>query len=719
MKQPGPLTGVVVAGLGTRLAVRACGSLLAQLGASVVMLEPLDGAGAVDPAQRAPLAYGTYSVGWRAGNAADLELAERTLARADIVITSSDVDRNVPAGLLAVCRTRPVHCNVTATGSTGPLAGQPLTDAMVQALTGIMDTTGLVGGPPVQLGMPVVELSAGIYSALGIVTAWRVWRTQGIAQTLDMALYDIGVNTLTTFLPGHFGGGVSSRLGNGHSMGVPWNAYATSDGWVLICSTSDDHWRKMCELVGDPALGTDARYSTLGERVSRREEVDGLMTSWTGRLTVAECLARLEPAGIACGAIVTMADLPREPNLIHRRRITRTRDPVSGSEVVLMPSVIGSDDWDRAAPARIPAPDGDRAALDAVLAMPALGSAKPSGTPTLPLAGMRVLEIGQFTTAPLVCRHLSSLGAEVLKIEPPTGDTARQWKPHRAGLSLFFVMSNSGKKSLAVDLRSPDGRQLFADLVASADCLVENLKPGSLARLGFSYDELKKLNPRIVYCPISGFGADSAYDGKAAFDTVVQAMCGIMDATRSRGIPLKVGASIADIFGGQLGLLSVLAAIEQRDRTGVGRYIDVSMQDAGAWLTQPLWNVPAGSHVPAEPVACNDGYVVVDVTGPAPSSELVARAASMTRAQWLAACAAAGVRAAPVQSVGEVVAHPQTVERKLIVYKTTAEGVQWELLGSPLKLNVTPPRAGDPIGPPQPPTPALLAELGLRTPATR
>jgi len=714
MKQPGPLTGVFVVELGSRLGVRACGSLLSQLGATVVMLERLDAGSLPEPSRRAPYAWGKHAIGWRAADTADLALVERLVRRADVVITASDVDGTLPALLAEAVRTRPIRCDITATGSTGPLAGQPLTDAMVQALTGIMDTTGLVGGPPVQLGMPVTELSTGIYSALGIVTAWRVWRTQGISQTLDMALYDIGVNTLTTFLPGHFGGGVSSRLGNGHSMGVPWNAYTAADGWVLICTTSDDHWRRLCELIGDPAMGNDPRYATLSERVSRREEVDALMTSWTKRLPLADCLAKLEPAGIACGAIVTMADLPREPNLLHRKRITRANDPVSGREVVLMPSAVGSDDWERAGPAAIPAPDADRARIDALLASPsAVPQAPPAASPRLPLAGMRVLEIGQFTTAPLVCRHLASLGAEVLKIEPPAGDTARLWKPHRAGLSLFFVMSNSGKQSLAVDLRSDAGRALFADLVASADCLVENLKPGSLARLGFSYDALKKLNPRIVYCPISGFGADSAYDGKAAFDTVVQAMCGIMDATRSRGTPLKVGASIADIFGGQLGLLSVLAALELRDRTGTGRYIDISMQDAGAWLTQPLWNMADGAWVAQEPVQCADGFALVDASGAQPSAALLEQAAAKSRAEWVAACEREGVRCVPVQSVAEVAAHAQTAARNLIVYKTTAEGVRWELLGSPLKLSVTPPRAGDPIGPPQPPDAKLIAALGL------
>src|SRR5207244_127265 len=122
----------------------------------------------------------------------------------------------------------------------------------------------------------------------------------------------------------------------------------------------------------------------------------------------------------------------------------------------------------------------------------------------------------------------------------------------------------------------------FRELLVSADVLVENLRPGSLAKLGFSAQEILNINPRLVYCPISGFGADSPYADRAAMDTTIQAMSGVMDLTRSHGVPYKTGISSADLTGGQLGLVAILAALEYRDRVGRGQTIDLSMQDGAA-----------------------------------------------------------------------------------------------------------------------------------------
>ncbi len=718
---PAPLAGVLVAELGERTGVSACASLLAQLGATVVTIELRAPRAPPGNAGKSPFAGGKYSVCWDPANAADCAFVREIIGAAGVVLLSSDADTASAAEIVATCGQRPVVCDITATGATGPLAGRALSDAMIQALCGIMDTTGMVDGPPVEIGFPVAELSTAVYAAAAVVTAWRVWRTQGIAQTIDMALYDVAVNSLTTFLPGHFGGGSTSRLGNGHSMGVPWNAYAAADGWVLLCSTSDAHWQKICSIIGRPELAGDARFALIAGRVARRSEVDVIVSNWVSTQSVAACIEQLGRAGVACGEIVAIGDLPTQINLVHRRKIVRTRDPVTGHTVAFIGSVLGAPDWAVAAPAGIPVPDADRARVRALLPAAAAAAAPDSsttvntGSPRMPLAGMRVIEIGQFTTAPLVARHLAMLGAEVVKIESPGGEAARTWSPHRAGMSLFFMMSNSGKQSLAVDLRSDEGRALLRDLLANADVLVENLKPGSLARLGFPPAALLAINPRLIYCAICGFGADSAYAGKPAFDTVVQAMSGIMDATRYRGMPLKAGISIADICGGQFGLLAILAALEHRDATGAGRYIDISMQDAGAWLTQTEWNRPPEHASPRNTlIRCRDGYVLAAAHADAPRlNEIALAAADLDRAAVSAACLLGGIPCVPVQTVAETATHPHTSARELIVHRTTPEGVAWELLGSPLRLSATRPAIGAPIGAPAQPERACLIEQGL------
>lgn len=671
-----PLQDIVVIELGRRLACGAAGSLLAQLGASVFVIEndtEADAAFEDKFSQRDVFAYGKNSLRWT-GEAGDTAL-QKLIEAVDVIITSSDADLEALPVKPPVAA---IVCDITAFGAGGGGGGRPVPDILLQAMSGMVDTTGDSSGPPVAIGAPVVELSSALYAAASIVAALRVRRVTGTAQAIDMSLYDCAVNAMATFLPSHFGGGKPRRLGNRHSMAAPWNAYRASDGWVLMCSASEAHWQKICEVIGKPDLGRDARFGSLADRMARRDDVDTYVGDWIKAHPVSECIAALGAANIACGEIVPVGALADEPNLRHRHMTQDVTTP-DGRRLRVAGNLFepGAAAYGTGA---IPARDNGRAAIPS----------KPSvvgktGQTQLPLAGIRVVELGQYTTAPLAGRHLATLGAEVIKVEPMEGDSARQWAPHRDGMSYFFVISNAGKRAVGVDLRSADGLAFFRDLLGSADVLVENMKPGSLARLGFSAEVLADLNPRLVYTSITGFGADSAYPQRPAFDTVVQAMCGLMDATRYDGMPLKAGISIADIGGGQLGLLAILAGLELRDRTGRAPRYDLSMQDVAAWLTQLSWNGerPAAGTI----TAAGDGFAAVD---------------------------AAGNREA-VRSVAEVAAAPRTAARNLIIQSHDEK--PWPLLGSPLGLTVTPPRVDRAIGQPEPLTAALTRELGLEKPS--
>jgi crotonobetainyl-CoA:carnitine CoA-transferase CaiB-like acyl-CoA transferase len=677
MTTPQPLDGTVVLEYGRRLACGAAGALLAQLGAIVFFVE--GGATSSDTgfedkySQRDLFAYGKQSLRW---DGKDDDAALRQLiAVADVVITSSDADA---APLPAVPSADVILCDITAFGSkTTDRDSAPVSDFVLQAMTGITDTTGEASGPPVSVGAPVVEFSTAIYAAAAIVAALRVRRLSGEAQSIDMALYDCAVNAMATFFPSHFGGGKPRRLGNRHSMAAPWNAYQASDGWVLLCSASEAHWQKICEVIGQPALGRDERYATLGDRMARRDDVDAQVGGWVAQHPVKECIAVLSAANIACGEIVPVGALADEPNLRHRHMLHDATAPDGGKLRVagnlFAPGEAGYGSG------TIPKIDSGRAAI------PATAAAQRGSVPQdLPLQGIRIVELGQYTTAPLAGRHLASLGAEVIKVEPMEGDSARQWAPHRDGMSYFFVISNAGKRSVGVDLRSASGLAFFRKLLGSADVLVENMKPGSLARLGFAAEVLAKLNPRLVYTSITGFGADSAYPERPAFDTVVQAMCGLMDVTRANDAPLKAGISIADICGGQVGLLAVLAGIEQRDKTGHAPRYDLSMQDVAAWLTQLSWNgqrPEAGAIAPQD-----DGLVATDNGG----------------------------RSVSINSVADVAVAERTQARNLIVMSRDA--APWPLLGSPMRLSKTPPRVTRAIGQPEPWSLVLERDLGLDMP---
>jgi crotonobetainyl-CoA:carnitine CoA-transferase CaiB-like acyl-CoA transferase len=379
--------------------------------------------------------------------------------------------------------------------------------------------------------------------------------------------------------------------------------------------------------------------------------------------------------------------------------ICRLRDPVSGGEIVLPGSPLYMSASGGKAPQRVPLPDADReevCRLAAEKPSPVVSRQTP-GQAKAPLAGTRVIEIGHYTTVPLSTRMLASLGAEVFKIEPPEGEATRDWPPAQRGQGYFFTYTNSDKRSLVLDLRQDADAGVLRELIKGADVLIENLKPGALARRGFSAQSVAALNPRLVYCSISGFGAHSLYTGRPAYDSVVQAMSGLMDVVRSDGVPVKCGISSADLMGAEIGLLAVLAALAWRDRTGAGQYVDLSMQDITAWLTQTAWGGEEARRPPVSLIACRDGHVVAELEG-AKAAELArealghehAAARDLRRDEAVARLERCGVAAAPVRTVHEMLAEPQTAARELW-FDVADGGETWPLLASPLRLLGTPP----------------------------
>ncbi|MGH8636736.1 MAG: CoA transferase, partial [Burkholderiales bacterium] len=242
----------------------------------------------------------------------------------------------------------------------------------------------------------------------------------------------------------------------------------------------------------------------------------------------------------------------------------------------------------------------------------------------------------------------------------------------------------------------PGDRKHFASLLRGADVLVENLKPGSLDKLGFDAVERARINPALVYCAISGFGADSAYPGRPAFDTVIQAMSGIMDSIRVNGVPQKTGISFADILGGLFALIATLSALVARNMSGAGDAIDISMQDAAAWITQ--WQrAGVDASRGARVVRCADGYVAVDdghgIAVPASA------AAGMTRSALVERLARQNVAAAPIRTVSEVAESEQVRSRNLLLHAHDSAGREWPIFTCPIRLALTPARARTAIGP--------------------
>lgn len=198
-----------------------------------------------------------------------------------------------------------------------------------------------------------------------------------------------------------------------------------------------------------------------------------------------------------------------------------------------------------------------------------------------PLKGIRVLDFTRVLAGPSAALALADLGAEVLKIEPPeTGDETRLFPPFRDEVSHYFLSVNRGKKSIVVDLKTPAGIAVARDLATRCDILIENYRPGVMDRLGLSYEELAKLNPRLIYCAISGFGMTGPLRDRPSFDIVLQALSGALSVNgEAGGAPTKLGIPLGDLVGGINGPMGILAALYERSVTGRGRFIDVSLLD--------------------------------------------------------------------------------------------------------------------------------------------
>lgn len=343
-----------------------------------------------------------------------------------------------------------------------------------------------------------------------------------------------------------------------------------------------------------------------------------------------------------------------------------------------------------------------------------------------PLAGIRVVELARILAGPWAGQLLADLGAEVIKIEQPgTGDDTREWGPpfveKADGSAAYFHGCNRGKASLAIDIASAEGQRQVKALVAQSDVLIENFKVGGLRQYGLDHPSLSRINPRLITCSITGFGQTGPYAGRAGYDFMIQGMGGIMDLTgEPDGEPQKTGVAIADIFTGLYASTAILAALRGRDATGEGAHIDLALLDTQvAMLANQAMNYLVSGEVPhrmgnAHPnitpyqtFAVADGYVIVAVGNDRQFRDLcnllgLARLAAdpdfasnadrirnrerltamlapalmlQARDPLLAALAAAGVPAGPINDLAQVFADPQVIARGLRIELGGVPGV--------------------------------------------
>ncbi|MGO7042296.1 CaiB/BaiF CoA transferase family protein [Rhizobium acaciae] len=370
------------------------------------------------------------------------------------------------------------------------------------------------------------------------------------------------------------------------------------------------------------------------------------------------------------------------------------------------------------------------------------------------LDGLRILDLSRILAGPTCTQLLADLGADVIKVERPgVGDDTRSWGPpfvpksdgNDGDLSAYFLSANRNKRSIAIDLTSEAGVVLVKRLAAISDVVIENYKPGDLARRGLGYEDIRKVKPDIVWCAISGFGQTGPYAERTGYDFLVQAMGGIMSITgesdAAGGRPVKVGVGIADVMCGMYATVGILAALRHRDRSGEGQYIDLALYDAQvAWLINAATNHLVSSKVPGrignrhpniapyQTFATSAGDIAIAIgndqqfirfcaTIGVPEladdqrfrrnrdrvvnidalDELVTDALQAdTAVNWERRLVAAEIPAGRVATIDQVISNPHTIAREMVVEIQTQGGKQLRLLGNPLKMSVTPVRLDRP-----------------------
>lgn len=385
-----------------------------------------------------------------------------------------------------------------------------------------------------------------------------------------------------------------------------------------------------------------------------------------------------------------------------------------------------------------------------------------------PLKGIRVLELARILAGPWIGQTLADLGADVIKVESPAGDDTRTWgPPFVAGEdgekldAAYFHACNRGKRSVVLDFTTQEGQEAVRRLVAQSDVLLENFKVGGLQKYGLDYESLKKVNPRLIYCSVTGFGQDGPYAHRAGYDYIVQGMSGIMDLTGEPDRePQKIGVAFADIFTGLYGVIAVQAALAQRERTGKGQQIDMALLDCmtGVLANQALNFLVSGkaprrlgnAHpniAPYQVFPTADGHLIVAVgndrqfvkfcnllgRGDLATEEryltnasrvqnrdsltpaLAAETAKFERDTLLTLLEEAGVPGGPINTVADVFADPQIMHRQMQIdtphsgaARGTSPGVRTPIRFSDasLVLDRGVPRLGEH-------TAEVLAEIGM------
>ena len=595
-----PLADVRVLSCGSTIGGAYAGRLLADLGADVVTVEP---AGGHALRRRGPFIGGRDADG-RSAAAAYFLAGTRSvvanalgplLAAADVVIRAgptgpADADLDVAEaanpGLVVV--------DISTFGHTGPLADARGGDLVALAESAMLSviSTNPADGPmtPVRHRGELTEVFGACHAVIAGLGALHARLADGVGQRIDVSTLESMVTTMATCLPTVTYAGQVPVAGGNRAV-CPWGIYALRDGRVLVQCTEDGQWRALVGMLGDPEWGHLDLFATTAQRSEQYDAVEALVAATVADFDVEEFLTTAHAVGVPACRVHTPRDVLAWEQL--RARDSFRRLAVTPGVVIEAPGppirfagLAAGRDLD------LPTVGADDGTVDWV-PRPAVTVGPPA---IAPLAGLRVIDLTWVWAGPFAAMQLAHLGADVIKIESRGRiDVTRRLGPFvdedpgidRSG---YFNQFNQGKRSVCLDPTTDDGRALLARLLAGADVVIDNMRAGALARMGFDDHRLRELNPRIVAMAMTGYGETGPERDKLAYGSLIDALAGITATTGPPGGgPTEIPMSLPDPSAGLHAAIGTVAALYRLRTHDIGADMECSMLEA--WLAALPWGV--------------------------------------------------------------------------------------------------------------------------------
>jgi crotonobetainyl-CoA:carnitine CoA-transferase CaiB-like acyl-CoA transferase len=712
------LDGVTVVDLGRGPAPRYTAMLLGDMGARVVRVERGEppAAGLWHPLLARLFDRGKESVTLDLPTPRGRALLEGLLARADVLLHDLSPHQAEALGLtgppLALRFPRLIACRMPPFPWGWPHASLPADDGVVAAWTGMYGDQGGVDSPPVFVALPLPTYGAALNGAIAVTAALVARLRDGRGQEVEVSLVDGALALQTgTIVAGERVRPLAGGRRTPQGINPVYRLYEGEDGqWFFLACGNGVFWNKLCIALGKPEWTATPLFADAPWGLP--PEAYGVLTAHLADIfrqrPRQHWLDLLRQHDIPCAPVQRREEFLAHPQVVHNGILLPLQDPLLGPTVQMgVPLSLSRTPGRVRGPAPLPGEHTPRVVEEVSRPLPPdPPPGHPPTAPTAPLEGVRVVDLAMYIAGAYCSGILADLGADVIKVEPPTGD------PFRAHGGAFQGW-NRGKRGVGVDLTHPRGKEVLRRLVERADVVVQNYRPGAAERLGVDEASLRRINPHITFCTVTGYGPHGPFADHPAFDPLLQAQSGAMLAQGYPPVFLRV--AITDYAAAMLGAWGVLLALWHRARTGQGQRVDSCLLNAAVAVQAGEFFLAPGLPRPRLPdqrgvdpgyrlYQAKDGWLFVGCTeeehrhaltrllGVEDMSLLEERFRERPVEHWLSALAQAGVPSAPARGSRDLFAEPLLWQTGRLVTHTSAEVGRVSQVGRTIHFSRTPGR---------------------------